>query len=68
MGTVDRLARTAVAVLIIMLYAFGYISGILAVALGIVAAAFLLTSAIGWCPAYIPFGLSTRRRPAPGSR
>lgn len=68
MGTVDRLVRTAVAVLIIALYAFGYISGMLAVVLGVVAAAFLLTSAVGWCPAYAPFGLSTRRRQAHGSR
>lgn len=68
MGMIDRLVRTAVAVLIVVLYVFGYISGILAVVLGVVAAAFLLTSAIGWCPAYAPFGLSTRRRQAHGSR
>lgn len=68
MGTIDRVVRITVAVLIIALYAFGYISGILAVALGVVAAAFLLTSAISWCPAYAPFGLSTRRRQAHGSR
>lgn len=62
MGTVDRTVRTAVAVLIVLSYAGGYISGTVAIVLGAVAAAFLLTSAIGWCPAYVPFGLSTRRR------
>ncbi len=25
----------------------------------------LLTAALGWCPAYIPFGLSTCPRPEP---
>lgn len=62
MGTVDRMLRTAVAVIIGVLYAGGVISGTLAIVLGIIAVAFLLTSAIGWCPAYVPFGLSTRRR------
>jgi hypothetical protein len=37
----------------------GQLSGWLAIVLGIVAAMFLLTSSIGWCPAYLPFGLST---------
>lgn len=62
MGTIDRVLRTAVAVIVIVLYAGGSISGTLAIVLGVIAAAFLLTSAIGWCPAYVPFGLSTRRR------
>ena len=62
MGTIDRVLRTAVAVIVIVLYAGGIISGTLAIVLGVIAAAFLLTSAIGWCPAYVPFGLSTRRR------
>lgn len=62
MGTIDRALRTAVALLVIVLYLAGYISGTVAIVLGVVALAFLLTSAIGWCPAYVPFGLSTRRR------
>lgn len=62
MGTIDRTLRTAVALLVIVLYLAGYIGGTVAILLGVVALAFLLTSAIGWCPAYVPFGLSTRRR------
>lgn len=62
MGTIDRTLRTAAALLVIVLYLAGYISGTVAIVLGVVALAFLLTSAIGWCPAYVPFGLSTRRR------
>lgn len=61
MGTIDRSLRAAAAVLIVVLYTGGYISGTLAIVLGVVAGAFLLTSAIGWCPAYVPLGLSTRR-------
>lgn len=62
MGILDRTLRAAAALTIAVLYAGGFISGTLAIVLGIVAAAFLLTSAIGWCPAYVPLGLTTRRR------
>jgi|GEM_PF-873298 hypothetical protein len=48
MGTADRVVRTAIAVVIVLLYAAGKISGTLAVVLGIVALAFLLTSFVGW--------------------
>lgn len=60
MGTIDRTLRASVAVLIVVLYGGGFISGTPAIVLGIVAAAFMLTSAIGWCPVYVPFGWSTR--------
>ena len=61
MGTIDRTLRAGIAILILILYAGGYISGTVAIVLGIVALAFLLTSAVGWCPVYAPLGLSTRR-------
>jgi hypothetical protein len=38
----------------------GQLSGTVAIILGIVAAAFFVTSLIGTCPIYLPFGLSTR--------
>jgi K+-transporting ATPase A subunit len=62
MGTIDRVIRLLVAVVIGALYLGGRLSGTLAIILGIVAVAFLATSLVGWCPAYLPFGLSTRRR------
>jgi hypothetical protein len=61
MGTVDRAVRLAIAVIIAGLYLSGQITGVVAVVLGIVAIAFLVTSVIGWCPVYIPFGISTRK-------
>lgn len=61
MGTTDRVIRTLVALAIVVLYFTGVISGTLAVVLGIVAVAFLVTSLIGLCPSYLPFGLSTRK-------
>lgn len=61
MGTVDRVIRTLAALAIAALYFTGRISGVWAVVLGIVAVAFLLTSSVGWCPLYAPFGISTRK-------
>lgn len=61
MGTADRAIRTLIAVAIAVLYFTHKISGTVAILLGIVAVAFLVTSFIGWCPSYLPFGLSTRK-------
>jgi hypothetical protein len=61
MGTIDRVIRTVIAVVIAVLYFTGQISGTVAIVLGIVAVAFLLTSLVGWCPIYNPFGISTRK-------
>ena len=61
MGTADRVIRTLIAVAVVVLYFTGTISGTVAIVLGIVAVAFLVTSFIGWCPSYLPFGLSTRK-------
>jgi hypothetical protein len=62
MGTIDRLIRIMVAASIGMAFLMDLISGTTAIVLGIVAVAFLVTSFLGWCPAYLPFGLSTRLR------
>lgn len=61
MGIVDRSIRLVIAAIIAVLYFTGQITGTVAVVLGIVAIAFLVTSIIGWCPGYLPFGLSTRK-------
>jgi len=63
MGTADRVIRTLLAIAVAVLYFTDTISGALAIVLGIVAIAFLLTSLVGWCPGYLPFGLSTRKPP-----
>jgi hypothetical protein len=61
MGIADRAIRTLVAVAIAVLYLANVISGTLALVLGVIAVVFLLTSLVGWCPGYLPFGISTRR-------
>ncbi|MBN8221123.1 MAG: DUF2892 domain-containing protein [Spirochaetes bacterium] len=67
MGIEDRVIRLVAAIAVGVLYGLGYISGTLAIILGIVAIAFFVTSLIGWCPLYLPFGLSTLRRKMAGN-
>ena len=61
MGTVDRVVRILIAVVIAILYFTDQITGTAAIILGIIAVAFLLTSLMGSCPAYLPLGLSTKK-------
>jgi hypothetical protein len=62
MGMVDRSIRTLAAAVIAVLYFTGRLSGTLGTILLIMAVVFAGTSLISWCPAYLPFGLSTRKR------
>jgi hypothetical protein len=62
MGTIDRIIRTLLAIAIIILYLAGSITGIAAIILGIFALIFLITSAIGYCPLYAPFKISTIKK------
>ena len=62
MGTLDRVIRLAAIAAVIGAYGMGLIGGTLALVLGAVAVVLLLTSLTATCPAYMPFGLSTRRR------
>ena len=62
MGTIDRLIRTAIAIVIGILYFTNVISGTTAIILGVLAIVFLLTSLVSTCPLYLPFGLSTKKK------
>ena len=59
MGTADRVIRTMAAVIVALLYYYDVISGTLGIVLLVLAAVFLLTSFVSFCPLYAPFGLST---------
>jgi hypothetical protein len=62
MGTIDKTLRIILAIGIAFAWAAGYISGILAIVLLVVAGIFLFTSMVGVCPAYMPFRISTRKK------
>ncbi len=61
MGTLDRLVRTIIAIAIIILYFTGQITGTAAIILGILAVVFLLTSAVSFCPFYVPLKIDTNK-------
>lgn len=62
MGTIDKIIRIALAVLVGVLYFTGQISGTVAIILGVLAIVFVLTSLISFCPLYLPLGISTRSK------
>ena len=64
MGIVDRVIRVVLAAVVGVLYFTHQLSPVAGVVLGILAVVFLATSAVGVCPLYLPFRLSTKRRAA----
>jgi fatty acid desaturase len=59
MGSADRIIRIIIAAIVGVLYFTGTISGTLGIVLLILAAVFVLTSLISFCPLYAPFGIRT---------
>jgi hypothetical protein len=64
MGLVDRVIRIALAALVAVLYFTGQLSPVAAIVLGILAVVFVVTGVVGFCPLYLPFGISTKRKKA----
>ncbi len=60
MGKLDRVIRFALAIIVAILYFTSIITGMVAIILGIIATAFILTSFLGTCPLYLPFGINTK--------
>ena len=62
MGTLDKVIRILLAIVVIVLYINGSITGVAAIILGIVAFVFIVTSLIGFCPLYLPLKISTMKK------
>ena len=62
MGTADKIIRIIIAAVIAGLYFGHIISGTVAIVLLALAAIFILTSFISFCPLYAPFGISTCKK------
>ncbi len=60
MGNIDRIIRVVVALVVAVLIVTNVLSGVWAWIAGILAVVFLATSAIGFCPLYLPFRIKTR--------
>jgi hypothetical protein len=64
MGLIDRIIRVVLAAVVAVLYLTGQLTGTAAIVLGIIAVIFIITSAIGFCPLYLPFKISTIKKGA----
>lgn len=62
MGTIDKTIRITAAIVVVALFFTNVISGLTAIILLAVAAIFLLTSFVGFCPLYRPFGISSKNQ------
>ncbi|MCC5814484.1 MAG: DUF2892 domain-containing protein [Leptospira sp.] len=61
MGSLDRILRVGIAVVVAVLYFMEIITGTVAIAMLVIGAVMLATSLIGSCPLYIPFKLNTKQ-------
>ena len=62
MGTIDKVVRILAAIVIIGLYFANIISGTMAIVLLLLAVVFIITSFLNFCPLYLPFGITTRKK------
>lgn len=61
MGSADKIIRTIIAVALVALYFAGILHGTWGIVGLVIAAIFLLTSFISFCPLYYPFKISTKK-------
>ncbi|MCX6278655.1 MAG: DUF2892 domain-containing protein [Bacteroidetes bacterium] len=59
MGMADKIVRIIVAIIFAALYFTDRVPGTLGVILLVLGVVFVLTSLIGFCPLYLPFGVNT---------
>ena len=68
MGTIDRAIRITLAIGGIGLIAANMVTGVAAVVVGVVAAVFILTSTVSFCPLYALIGLKTCKECEPKAK
>lgn len=59
MGGADRIIRILLAAVLGYLYFGGVVTGTWGLILVILGGVFVLTSLVGFCPLYVPFGINT---------
>ena len=59
MGTIDKVIRILVAVAVAILFFTNVITGVIGIVLIALAAIFVITSLISFCPLYLPLGINT---------
>jgi small-conductance mechanosensitive channel len=62
MGGLDRILRLVLAIVVAVLFFTKQITGTAAIVLGVIAVIFVLTGLVGFCPLYVPLGISTKKK------
>jgi hypothetical protein len=61
-GTVDKVIRILIAVVLVVLFFTHVITGAIGIILLVLSGVLVLTTIISFCPIYWPFGLSTTKK------
>lgn len=64
LGSADKIIRLVAAIALAALFFTGTISGVLGIIALVVAAIFLITPLINFCPLYAALGISTKKKEA----
>jgi hypothetical protein len=59
MGGIDKVIRVLIAIIFFLLYFTEIVSGAFGGVLVALGAVFVITSLVGTCPLYLPFGINT---------
>jgi hypothetical protein len=62
MGSLDRVIRVLIAIIVAMLYITKTVEGTLAIVLLVLGGVFLLTSVVSFCPLYTIVGINTCKK------
>ncbi len=61
-GPIDKAIRLFIALVLIVLFYENVVTGTLGIIVLVVAAVIMLTALVGFCPLYLPFGISTQKK------
>ena len=62
MGMTDKIIRTLIAVVMLVLYFTNVVTGTIGIVLIVVSLVFLLTSLVSFCPLYAVLGISSKQK------
>lgn len=62
MGNIDKVIRILIAIVFVALYFTHVVTGTVGIILLVLAAVFVLTSLVSFCPLYLPFSISTLKK------
>lgn len=61
-GPIDKAIRLFIALVLIVLFYENVVTGTLGIIVLVLASVVLLTALVGFCPLYLPFGISTHKK------